>query len=599
MIYRYNESIVKEHKTKFALIGIAVAFALTLSVGAFSTVNAATPECTFTTSGSVMTLDGDCEIDERMVVLGGVTLDGGGHTIYPTFEKTSNSNNSSLAILSDDVTIKDLTIDGVGGTNLHGINIYVSENILINNVTVINNDNTGIVVNGSEVTVNNISTANNGWNGINVDQGGGVTSPAILTITGHSSHTDFAHIKVEDTLNANLVVNDTLPQYVYAELQGAGYYQLDVDAPEKVDGMTIYKGNNTSGANLGCSGYTNERWITVDWNDSNDVNFAYYRYQVKNGWSTTLTTSQRTGQISDEDGEYKYRVQAVDTAGNVGEYSDWCFVTLDRVAPVSTVTSHSNGDIVRGGVTVRGGVVDDNPHHYYTIVKDDSGNRVAGPGTVNRSDSFTNEELFVWDTTGVADGQYTILLASRDAAGNRDDSAGSLAVVTVTVDNSAPELTLASPVDGDVERGIIGLKAICDEECDYVNFWWREESQSYSNVSPDRRYHYERDNGTEFTWQLNTIEAERWGGDSSYVMTDGTYYFYAATKDLAGNWARSAEIKVVVDNNPNDMNACKKDGWKVFLNPTFKNQGDCVSFVVSDNQAERNPDAARGNNRNR
>lgn len=30
---------------------------------------------------------------------------------------------------------------------------------------------------------------------------------------------------------------------------------------------------------------------------------------------------------------------------------------------------------------------------------------------------------------------------------------------------------------------------------------------------------------------------------------------------------------------PTDMDQCKKDGWKAFTNPSFKNQGQCVSFV--------------------
>ena len=32
---------------------------------------------------------------------------------------------------------------------------------------------------------------------------------------------------------------------------------------------------------------------------------------------------------------------------------------------------------------------------------------------------------------------------------------------------------------------------------------------------------------------------------------------------------------------PTDKDQCKNDGWKSFTNPAFKNQGDCVSFVVS------------------
>lgn len=32
---------------------------------------------------------------------------------------------------------------------------------------------------------------------------------------------------------------------------------------------------------------------------------------------------------------------------------------------------------------------------------------------------------------------------------------------------------------------------------------------------------------------------------------------------------------------PTNKDQCKKDGWKTFSSPTFKNQGDCVSFVAT------------------
>jgi len=32
-------------------------------------------------------------------------------------------------------------------------------------------------------------------------------------------------------------------------------------------------------------------------------------------------------------------------------------------------------------------------------------------------------------------------------------------------------------------------------------------------------------------------------------------------------------------------NQCKKNGWKKFNNPSFKNQGDCVSYVQSNEKA--------------
>lgn len=115
-------------------------------------------------------------------------------------------------------------------------------------------------------------------------------------------------------------------------------------------------------------------------------------------------------------------------------------------------------------------------------------------------------------------------------------------------DNIAPTITLELPTYGVTYAGEIDLKAVCDEECDYVNFWWRKDGESYSNVSPERNYHRINDNGTVFTWTLDTLDAERWGGDPSYVMEDGVYYLYAAGKDTSGNWAKSSQVMIIVDN---------------------------------------------------
>lgn len=39
---------------------------------------------------------------------------------------------------------------------------------------------------------------------------------------------------------------------------------------------------------------------------------------------------------------------------------------------------------------------------------------------------------------------------------------------------------------------------------------------------------------------------------------------------------------------PIDKNECKKNGWTMFNSPVFKNQGDCVSYVVSNENAKGN-----------
>jgi len=39
---------------------------------------------------------------------------------------------------------------------------------------------------------------------------------------------------------------------------------------------------------------------------------------------------------------------------------------------------------------------------------------------------------------------------------------------------------------------------------------------------------------------------------------------------------------------PTSKNACKHGGWKTFNNPTFKNQGRCVSYVASHGRKQHN-----------
>jgi hypothetical protein len=79
--------------------------------------------------------------------------------------------------------------------------------------TLKNNPRTGLVVNGSVVTVRDLTTAGNGWGGVDVDLGSGVTMPARLTVRGISNHSDVAHIYVDDSTKA-VSVNDVRGQYV-------------------------------------------------------------------------------------------------------------------------------------------------------------------------------------------------------------------------------------------------------------------------------------------------------------------------------------------------------------------------------------------------
>lgn len=184
----------------------------------FSSLQDAVNDCD-TVDGDTILMGADVVTVAQVNLSKTITLDGGGNTLFANFARTDNSNNSALGIIdTDDVTVKNLTIDSTGGTNLHGINVYLSNGVVVENVASKNN-RSGLVVNGSEVTATDYRTAGNVWHGINVAQGGGVTDQAKLTINATSEHSEVAptpHIFVDD-IDFDYVVDDVDGQYTFIE----------------------------------------------------------------------------------------------------------------------------------------------------------------------------------------------------------------------------------------------------------------------------------------------------------------------------------------------------------------------------------------------
>lgn len=511
-------------------------------------------------------LQADCSSSAQINIPADTTVNGNGYTISPAFAKTTNSNNSAIGVIGvDNVTINDLTIDGSSGTDLHGINTYEADNVALNNVASFNN-RSGLVVNGSNVTVNNIETAGNIWHGINVAQGSGVTETSELTVNGVSAHSDAAHIYMDDTTQ-DVVLNDTNAQYAITEpvvnVSDRLYTLIDVIAPDQVTGMDII----VDGTSMGCYPYITTRSIIVDWNDSEAADLDYYQYQADADmlapfdFTTTVNVSERSGQIRDQDGTYNYRVRAVDTAGNTGEWSEWCGVTLDRQNPVVAITGPSDGDVVSGQVEVFGSVEDQNPWRYYAVVRDASNSVVAGPGTVYEDTSFSNESLFTFDTTTVADGQYTVHLAARDKALNRGSE--SEAQVVVTVDNTAPQVELLSPERGDVLRGTVSLSgSITDENNLLHRFVVRDLSGNTVWNSGNIR------NDADVVDAMTAFD--------STTVEDGEYRIVLVGVDDVRNRDRDA-VRIEVDNRPERIADCFWGQWRDY---GFRNQGQCVRSVV-------------------
>lgn len=76
------------------------------------------------------------------------------------------------------------------------------------------------------------------------------------------------------------------------------------------------------------------------------------------------------------------------------------------------------------------------------------------------------------------------------------------------------------------------------------------------------------------------------------VWESGSYCFVFNPNGNSDDVRETVEFEL--KNTPTVKGECKNLGWQVFTQPEFKSQGDCVSFLVSANQAENNPDFGRG-----
>jgi len=195
-----------------------VANTVTLTDGAtntlYSSIQAAVDAATV---GQTVKLSSDMTITSEVLITKGLTIDGAGHTLFAQINNSanSNSNNAGLGLVgaTDTIVVKNITVDGTSSTKIHGINIFESSDVTLNDVIVQNNTKSGITVNGSTVAISNVTTRNNAWGGINADQALDAPHPTVVTITGTSTHTESGPDVWVDNNLRNVTVNDTTSQY--------------------------------------------------------------------------------------------------------------------------------------------------------------------------------------------------------------------------------------------------------------------------------------------------------------------------------------------------------------------------------------------------
>lgn len=174
----------------------------------------------------VLAANGEYEVKDAIDLSGkkGIVIDGNGATITMGTEVSGasyslakaaaladtladNSGEESILNISgaENVIIRNLTVEGAVK---HGINLYKSADVLIENVVAKDNGALGICVNASEVTLKNVTTSGNAWGGVNVDNKVGEVT---LTVDEACSFGEYLQIYA-DSEEIGLAINVNLPE---------------------------------------------------------------------------------------------------------------------------------------------------------------------------------------------------------------------------------------------------------------------------------------------------------------------------------------------------------------------------------------------------
>lgn len=467
-----------------------------------------------------------------------VAFNGNGYTIHNSRNNSDKDtgNNSVIGIQSNDVTISDLVVDGTGGFWMHGVNVYESENVQLDNVKLNNNSNAGLIVGrDSDVTVNNISTSGNGWYGINVDRK--ESSFSRLHIMGQSSHNEGDKPDIYTESRDNLAdrsvqISENPGQYARWWL-GNGYtYKLDTKAPEVKITVDPFNPNSFNVV------ATDDRKLTrIDysiWKDNNSAQIGVWGENIANlpSFEKDQTTyCDRSGGSCEfkplsglEDGEYTLRATVKDVLNKSTDATDAKFI-VDRKNP--TIRATLSDDVISS--------VDPNPtisleldgglsgigYSQYKIM-DLSENTLKG--WINVADGDTV------DVSSLGEGSYILRARTFDGAGNKKSGAD----VPFSIDRTAPAVTITSDGQPFTNTRSPRLEGTVDSTAQAVEVSMDGQTWSNASYTPGQT-----------TWSYQLLN-----------LPNGRYAILARATDQYGNVGDSAadytqaEFTIAVTDGP-------------------------------------------------
>jgi parallel beta-helix repeat protein len=341
-------------------------------------------------------------------------------------------------------------------------------------------------------------------------------------------------------LAETLVIDNTKPETKFLSQLGNTFHNT---FPISIEGESNDL-NNILEVNLYYreSGTTGWTWFAKDSNIGNNLPFE---------WLVKWTPNSQ--------GVFDIKASATDYAGNVEESPILYGITFDSISPEVEITSHNDGDWIRGSRTIKGYASDANLSHYWFVIQNAViGNTVAGLNTVHTtsSPSFIN---YLWNTNSVPDGKYIAKLEARDKAGNKDPNQAPILIdpevigdsvdwVTLNVDNTPPTQPV---ITNSPDNSYTNVNAIT------INWTGGDDTGLYPSGIKGYILGYEfipANGGSSTTWDTGLKEVgNSYTHSGTYGHGEGTYIFYVKTVDNTGNESPVSDtFTITYDNTPPD-----------------------------------------------
>jgi chitodextrinase len=269
--------------------------------------------------------------------------------------------------------------------------------------------------------------------------------------------------------------------------------------------------------------------VALSWDANTESDLAGYKVYYKadsssppfdgvgavEGASPVDTRNLTTATISglDPDRTYSFAVTAYNTTGIESAYSNIVTV-LEAVPPSVSLSAPLNNSIVSGDVLVTASASDNvgvTKMEFYLN------------GVLQATDT-ANPSFYLWPTSSLATGTYTLMSKAYDAAGNVGQSNST--VVTVINDTTAPVVSLTAPGNNSFVSGTVAITATAGDNVgvSMVEFYRNGAFLSAGNVAPYT-----------INWDTTSV-------------VNGSYILMAIARDNSGNSKQSAGISVVVNN---------------------------------------------------